>query len=185
MKQICLCHIHQAPTGRNCCPKGWKTYRPKRDGTRAGRTLQLQPHPSPHGAAISSTLQSLFTTNSHTQVQNGGAMCKPQSFQNTAGHSAGQDKMLEQLAQVLRPSLKQHRCNCQAPVISLKRYFEVLKAFRSFLLDTFMFSIHCVAAQTLTCELSDHTSVQSGDQSSDHSGCISAVGLFLLKAAGH
>lgn len=86
---------------------------------------------------------------------------------------------------VFRPSLKQHRCNCQAPVISLKRCFEVLKAFRTFLLDTFMFSIHCVAAQTLTCELSDHTSVQSGDQSSDHSGCISAVGLFLLKAAGH
>lgn len=56
---------------------------------------------------------------------------------------------------VLRPSLKQHRCNCQAPVISLKRCFEVLKAFRSFLLDTFMFSIHCVAAQTLTCELSE------------------------------
>lgn len=28
--------------------------------------------------------------------------------------------------------------NCQAPVIGLKRCFEVLKAFRSFLQDTFM-----------------------------------------------
>lgn len=37
----------------------------------------------------------------------------------------------------------------------------------------------------LTYELSDRILVQSKDQSSDHSECISAVGLFLLKAAEH
>lgn len=58
---------------------------------------------------------SLFTTNSHTQVQNGGAMCKPQSFQNTAGHSAGQDKMLEQPAQLLSPQAKLKTTQMQLP----------------------------------------------------------------------
>jgi len=39
--------------------------------------------------------------------------------------------------------------------------------------------------EMLTYELSDHTSAQSKDQSSDRSECISAGGLFSPKAAEH
>lgn len=88
-----------------------------------------------NAAAISNTLQSHQFTHSnpkwmsHVQIPKFPKHSRPSSS-------------------VLRPSLKQHRCNCQAPVIGLKRCFEVLKAFRSFLLDTlFTFSIHCAAAQ--------------------------------------
>lgn len=44
---------------------------------------------------------------------------------------------------------------------------------------------HKKLKEMLTYELSDHILVQSKDQSSDHSECISVVGLFLLKAAEH
>lgn len=181
MQQICLCHIHQQhPLAQTAAQNDGITYR-----HRSCKDVPAKPHPAPWGSShFQHAAKSVYhKLTQHTQIQNGWATCKSQRFQNTVG----QDEICNSRpsSTVLRPSLKQHRCNCQAPVISLKRCSEVLKALRSFLLDTFLLSTPCAAAQTLTCKLSDHTSAQSGDQSSDRSGCISAASLFLLKAAGH
>lgn len=175
----------------------------------SGRMLQLQPQPPPPPCGSSHFKQaccSVYLEQIHTHKSKMDDLCTNPKVSKTELCVRLSNKTLGWTAQhagaahtahsVLWTGSIQKRWNLQAHMICLKICFEVLKAFKSFVWVSFMFSTPCVSMEVpqnigsgrremLTYKPSDHIVVQSKDRSSDHSECTSAVWLFLLKAAEH